>query len=271
MTKNRIIFACLAAFALFAAGCNSVQQVLKSNDPDRMYEEALRYYEKEKWSRASSLFEVAEHHFDGTPREDSVAYLNAYCKFKNREYEVAAPLFDTFRRDYGRSLFIEDAEGLLALCYFYMSPGPTRDQSMTMQALVSINEFLSRYPYSSRIEDFREMDRILTQRLHDKSYLNAYTYYKIGRYKAAIVALKNAIKAYPESSHREEMLYLTVLSSYKLAENSVSSKQVDRYLSTLDSYYTFVAEYPESEYSRELKRIAEHTKNFLDKNNTEKQ
>lgn len=39
------------------------------------------------------------------------------------------------------------------------------------------------------------MDKILTQRLHDKTYLNAYTYYKIGRYKSAIVALKNALKA----------------------------------------------------------------------------
>ncbi len=83
---------------------------------------------------------------------------------------------------------------------------------MTGQALIAINEFMSRYPHSEQIENFKTI-KILTQRLHDKAYLNAYTYYKIGRYKSAIVSLKNALKQYPESSHREEIMYLIVESA----------------------------------------------------------
>lgn len=134
---------------------------------------------------------------------------------------------------------------------------------------MAVNEYLAHYPNSSRSDEFREMDKILTQRLHDKTYLNAYTYYKIGRYKSAIVALKNALKLYPTSSHREEIMYLIVKSGSKLADNSVQDKQADRYLSTLDSYYSFVAEFPESHYLKELDRLAQNAKDFLDRNNKE--
>ena len=51
-------------------------------------------------------------------------------------------------------------------------------------------------------------------------------------------------------------MYLIVKSGSKLADNSVQDKQADRYLSTLDSYYSFVAEFPESHYLKELDRLA---------------
>ena len=245
--------------------------LLKSGQPELIYSKALEYYQKEKWQRASTLFEGVQHYYTGSSREDSISFFNARCKYKNRDFDTASTLLDDFRRKFGRSVFLEDAEGILALSYFYLAPGPTRDQTMTTQAIVAVNEYLAHYPNSSRSDEFREMDKILTQRLHDKTYLNAYTYYKIGRYKSAIVALKNALKLYPTSSHREEIMYLIVKSGSKLADNSVQDKQADRYLSTLDSYYSFVAEFPESHYLKELDRLAQNAKDFLDRNNKEKQ
>ena len=111
--------------------------------------------------------------------------------------------------------------------------------------------------------EFYKLHEELTQRLHDKSYLNAYTYYKIGRYKSAIVALKNALRAHPESTHREEIMYLIVDSSYRLAENSVASKQTDRYLSMLDSYLSFCEEFPESKHRKQVDKWAENARKYL--------
>lgn len=270
MTKKRLYILFSALFALLNVGCNSVQQVLKSGRPEHMYQIAMEFYQKKKWARASTLFEGARPYYLGTAQEDSIAFMNAFCKFKMREYDVATSLLDDFRRKFDRSVFIEDAEGILALSYFYISPGPTRDQTMTTQALIAVNEFRGRYAKSSRIGEFEKMDSLLIGRLHDKAYLNAYTYYKIGRYKSAIVSLKNALKQYPASLHREEIMYLIVKSASKLAANSVQDKQMDRYLSMLDSYYTFVAEYPESTHIKELDRLAQDAKDFLDRNNKEK-
>ena len=64
-------------------------------------------------------------------------------------------------------------------------------------------------------------------------------------------------------------MYYIVVSNFRLAENSVVTKQADRYLATLDSYYTFIEEYPESKYKRELDRYAKAAKDFIDKNKTD--
>ena len=64
----------------------------------------------------------------------------------------------------------------------------------------------------------------------------------------------------------EELMYLIVGSGYELAHNSVQRKQTDRYLSMLDSYYTFIAEFPESTHRKEVDRMAKEAKDYLAKN-----
>ena len=257
---------CAVAAAIFLSGCSGMNALLKSGQPELIYSKALEYYDKGKWQRAITLFEGVEHYYQGTSREDTVSFYKAYCRFKNRDYDTASAELDDFRRKFGRSAFIEDAEGMYALCHYYLSPGPTRDQTMTGHALIAINEFMSRYPESSKFEQFKAMRDELTQRLHDKEFINAYTYYKTGKHKSAIVALKNALKKYPETTHREELMYLIVGSGYELAHNSIRSKQTDRYLSMLDSYYSFIAEYPESAHRKEVDRMAKEAKDYLAKN-----
>lgn len=268
--KQTFLYAlCGITLLVVLSGCAGINNLLRSGKPDLIYSKAMEYYQQEKWSRASTLFEGVEHYYAGSSREDSISFFKARCKFKNRDYETASTLLDDFRRKFGRSAFIEDAEGMYALCFYYLAPGPSRDQTMTGQALIAINEFMSHYPESDQTDNFNKINGELTQRLHDKAYLNAYTYYKIGRYKSAITALKNALKQFPESSHREQIMYLIVDSSYRFASNSVAEKQTDRYLSMLDSYLSFKEEFPESAHLKELDRMAAHAKDYLDRNNKE--
>lgn len=255
----------LIASIFLLASCNGVQTLLHRGRPEQIYARGRALYEKGKWEKASLLFESAAPYYAGTEQEDSIAFMHARSKFKSRNYPLAAEEFDLFRQKFLRSPFVEQAEGMLALSYYYLAPPPQRDQAMTMQALVTINEYLSHYPEGENADAFRQANKELTERLHEKAYENAYTYYKTEKYKSAIVALREALKKYPDSARRERMMYLVVLSSYELAVNSVLSKQHDRYLSMLDSYYSFVAEYPDSEYVKELDRLAAHTKAYLEK------
>lgn len=255
----------VAAIAL--CSCGGINTLIKQGEPDEIYAKALELYENEKWNRTATLLESVAPVYLGTEREDSIAFYHAHCKYKNSDYDTASQLLDEFRRRFGRSVFIEDAEGMYADCFYRMSPGPSRDQTMTSKAIIAINEFISRYPESDKVEDFQKINDELTQRLHDKTYLNAYTYYKIGRYKSAIVALKNALRTYPESNHREEIMYLIVDSAYRLAENSIADKQTDRYLSMLDSYLSFCEEFPDSKHRKTVDRHAEKARDYLDRNN----
>ena len=248
-----------------------IHKIIKSGDPDLIYSEALKYYGREKWRQAGDLFDACSAYFVGNMQEDSIAFFSARSKFKDRNYVDATVQLDEFRRKFGRSIFLEDSEAMLAMCHYYLSPDATRDQTVTAEAIIAFTEFIERYPNSKRVEAFRELINELTERLKKKSYLNAYTYYKIQRYKSAVVALRNALKRYPDTPYREDMLYLITVSNYKLAHNSVEEKQGERYLAVLDSFYSFINEFPESKHRKELERYTKEAKDYLDKNNIEKQ
>ena len=265
---KKILFYLLGIVALSASlsGCSGINRLIKGGDPEAIYAKGVELYDAGKWSKAITLLQNVENYYSGTSKADTLSFYIARAHFKNRSYDTASELFDTYRRTFGRSPFIEDAEGMYAMCFYYLSPGPSRDQTMTGHALIAINEFMSRYPQSDRVENFRKINTELTERLHEKAYLNAYTYYKTGKYKSAIVAFKNALKQYPESKRREEIMYLIVDSGYRLASNSISEKQTDRYLSMLDSYLSFKEEFPESTHIKSLDRMAKEAKDYLAKN-----
>ncbi|MFI3306025.1 MAG: outer membrane protein assembly factor BamD [Rikenellaceae bacterium] len=256
----------LAAVALLG-GCSAAQKVLKTADPDIIYRYALEINEAENWKKASQLFETIEPYVAGTNREDSLLFYKARCRFKLADYETAIAELDQFRRSFGRSGFLEDAEGIYTLCHYYMSPGSTRDHKVTIQAIRVIDEFISRYPESDQVGNFEEMRDELNERLNEKSFLNAYTYYKIGRYKSAIVAFRNAMKEYPDSEYREDISFYIVASAYELARNSIDSKKEDRYLQMTDSYFTFIAEFPESEYREKVDQMLERANSYIDRQN----
>ena len=259
----------LAAVVVAFCSCSSLQQVIKSGDAELMYEHALMYYEAEKWNKSITLFEACEPAFRGSIKEDSVAFFRARSYFKDSDYAASSALFDEFRRSFGRSVFIEDAEAMYAISLYNMCPPPEREQSSTSQAIIAISEFMSHYPQSEQIHIFQEMTDDLTWRLHEKAFINAYTYFKIERYNSAIVAFRNALKKYPESHRREDLMYYIVMSSFLLAENSIEARQLDRYMSALDSYYTFVMEYPDSKYKQDMERVATVSRRFIEKNQKE--
>jgi outer membrane protein assembly factor BamD len=87
-------------------------------------------------------------------------------------------------------------------------------------------------------------------------------------YKAAITALSNSLKEYSDSKYREEMMFLKLNSLFVYAEKSYANKQKERYQATLDEYFSFMEEFPESKYSKEVKNIYEDTTRFLKIENT---
>ena len=259
----------IAAWAVFA-GCSSIQRVINTSDNDLIFQRGLVYYKAEKWSKAIILFEHCEPYLKGFPQEDSVAYYRAHSYYKNYDFQTAASLFDEFRRNYGRSVFIEDAEAYFARSLYNMCPSPERDQTTTSAAIVAIAEFLAHHPESEQREFFHELTRDLTWRMEERSFLNAYTYYKILRYDSAIIAFRNALKKYPDSHRREDIRYYIAMSAYNFADNSVASKQADRFMTALDSYYSFIMEYPESKYRAELDKLADNAKRYIEKIKGEK-
>lgn len=249
--------------AMFAVGCSTYSKLLKSDDHDLQYRTAIEYMDAGKYQKALTLFEKVRMYYMDSGRADSISFYSGLAFYKMGDFETSGTLFDQFRKNSDRSQFIEQAEYMYAKGFYYSSPEPDRDQTPTLQAITAIGEYMARYPESQKREALEADIAELVQKLHDKAFLNAKTYYKIGRYKSAILALQNALEDYPETTHREEIMYMIVRSSYEYAHNSIPSLQRDRYLDMLDHYLSYISEYPEGRYARELGRLNENAKNYL--------
>ncbi len=257
--------------ALCAVSCSGYNKLLKSNEYEQKYLTALDYYEKGKYAKTVTLLESVNQVFAGTNRADTVAYYYGASLYKQGDFATSGEVFDGFRRNYERSPFLEDVEYMYAKGLYFSAPSYKRDQTNTHKAIIAIGEYLSRYPNSTKKESLMENVSELQQRLYDKSMENAKLYYDIGYYNSAIVALRNAIDLYPETNHREQLSYLIVRSHYLFAKNSVAEKQRQRYMDLQDAYYSFVAEYPESSYRKEVDKMQDEAKKFLARYNEKEQ
>lgn len=265
MMKNLSRIFVIVVCGLLAVSCSEYSKLLKSKDFDGMYAKAIEYYDAEKYTRAADLLEAISPYYSGSLKEDTVTYFKGAARYKMGDFISSETIFDEFRRQFGRSVYLEDAEYMYAMGFYFSSPGPERDQTATLRAITAINEYLGRYPESEKKDVCNERLAELEQKLHDQAYLNAMTYLKIGYHQSAVIALQNALDKYPRSTHREELLFRIVEANYEYASNSRAIRQVDRYLNTLDAYYNLIAEFPESKFRREADRMYRVAKRFLDR------
>jgi outer membrane protein assembly factor BamD len=229
------------------------EKLLKSRDYKLKYEKALDYYADEDYMRAEGLFEQLKPILRGTKQADSVYFYNAYCSFHEGSYLLASHYFDEFKKYYGNSHFVEEAEFMNAYSMYHLSPKPSLDQTYSYQTIGLFGLYMSRYPNSVRIDQCIDIIDELKNKLIEKSYQSAKLYYNLGDYKAAIIALNTSIEEFPETKYREEIFYLILKAKFLLAEGSVPSKQVERYQSMVDEYFAFSGEFPESTYIQEVK------------------
>jgi outer membrane protein assembly factor BamD len=256
-------FFCLFIIAIGFASCSQYEKLRKSTDYQLKYRKAFDYYNAGDYVRAGQLFDDVISVYRGTNKVDTVTYYQAMSYFKQRDYLTASHYFSTHYKDHRQSPFAEECEFLTGYCYYMQSPRAELEQSSTFAAIEQFQMFLMRHPGSRFVGEAEQYMGEMKDKLVDKSYLTARLYYNLGQYKASIIALSNSLDDYPETKYREELMYLLLRSSYLLAENSVPAKMKERFQSTLDEYYSFVGEFPQSQYTRDAQRMYERTDRFL--------
>jgi outer membrane protein assembly factor BamD len=219
------------------------------------YEASLAYYNKKDYYRASLLFDQILPIIRGLPEAEKVQFYMAYCQYHEKLYLLAAEQFKSFYETYGRSTLAEEARFMYAYSLYKSSPGPNLDQTGSIQAMASMQEFLNRFP-NSKFKD-QAVDVIFTTqvKLEKKGFDNARQYVKMRNYKAAIVAMNNFKNNFPDSKYLEEANYLVLLCQFELAEQSISTKQPERYKEVVDNYKIFIDRYPQSKFLKDAEKF----------------
>ncbi len=154
-------------------------------------------------------------------------------------------------------MYAEQASFYIGQSLYESTPEPRLDQSPTVGAINAYQQFLDFYPDSKLRSTAQHRLFELQDKLVMKEYLSAKLYYNLGgyflnclcggsNYEACIVTSQNALNAYPYSNMRESFAALIMKSKFKLAEQSVEEKRLDRYRDAEDECYGFLNEYPDS-------------------------
>jgi outer membrane protein assembly factor BamD len=254
---------CLIIVVMALTSCSSYERLRKSSNYALKYSKAFEYYHKGDYVRAGQLFDDIVVIYRGTNKSDTVSYYQAMSYFKQKDYLTSSYYFSGLFKNAPRSPFAEECEYLSGYCYYKQSPRPELDQDITNAAIETFQIFLMHHPDSRYKEESLKYLAEMQDKLVDKSYLTAKLYYNLSQYKSSTIALNNSLNDYPETKYREELMFLLLKSSYLLAENSIVEKQKERYQSTVDEYYSFVGEFPQSHYVKEAQRMYERSDLYL--------
>ncbi len=256
--RFRLLFFVVPIFVLSA--CSEYQKVLKSTDPELKYAKAKEYFEDEDYARSSTLLSELMPIYRGTARAEEATLLLAESYIGQKNYLMAGHYYGQFAKSFTTSSKLPDAYFNRAYCFYMGSPNPRLDQSETNQGINAFELFLELFPSSPKADEAQKYIAELEDKLVYKSYLNAKLYFDLGNYlgnnyQSAVIAAENSLKDYPDTKYREELSFLILKSKYIQAENSVREKQEERYRETIDEYYSFVNDFPQSKFGKEADKM----------------
>ncbi len=249
------IFLFVIVLLVAIAACSKFRKLERSEDWRVKYEAGQKYFAKKDYYHTSILFEQILPIVRGLPEGEKVEFYLAYCQYYQRTYLLASNQFKVFYETYGRSQLAEEAYFMYAYSLFISSPDAQLDQKSSVEAMGAMQTFLNQFPGSQFSDKATEVVSNCQQKLEKKEFDNAHQYLKLRYYQAAVVAFNNFKKTFPDSKYLEEITYLKVLAQFKLAQQSVLSKQMERYTSTVEYYRELVDGYPNSNYLKEAERL----------------
>lgn len=269
MLLNRRIVCSIAGVLLvmFVMGCKSkFEQLRTSSNIALKYQEAIKYYENKKYSKALVLFDDLAQRYKGQPEAEDLYYFLAYTNYNLRDYTSARYHFNQFTSYYSTSARAEECRFMGAYCYYLEAPRATLDQEYTYRAIEALQLFINFYPESERSEEASDLIQELRDRLEAKAFANAKLYLDIGLmddYRAAVIAFDNALRDFPDTKYAEEMEYLSIKAQYLYASNSTVRRQESRYEEALDMYHNFAASYPESKFMKDAEDLRKDSERGL--------
>ncbi len=266
--------------ALCSAGvltsCGEYNKVLKCTDYEYKYEAAKSYFAQGQNTKAATLLEDLITILKGTSSGEESLYMLSMAYYNQGDYVTAAQYLNTYYTTYPRGKYTEQARFNAGRALYLDTPEPRLDQSSTVKAIQELQMFMEYFPRSERKDEAQNMIFELQDKLVEKDYLSAKLYYDLGdytgnssysttgnNYLAAIVTAQNILKDYPYTKLREDISILILRARYDMAKASVDEKKEERMRDTIDEYYAFINEFPESKYLAEAEKMFKNASTYV--------
>lgn len=263
LMKMRFLGLGIVLLAVILSSCGNYNKIVKSSDYEFKYKKAVEYYEDGEYVKSGTLFRELVNIYRGTSRADKIYFFYAKSMIGQKDYLMAGHYFNTLISESPTSEYVEEAQYMVGYCKYLISPKARLDQQVTQEAIDALQLYINLYPFNERVDEANRLIDELRDKLVYKSYLSAKMYFDFDNYKAAVVALTNSLNEHSDSKYREDLMYMLLKSRYLLAIGSVPEKKEVRLSSALDEYFSFVDEYPESKYKKEVTKFFDTTSKLL--------
>ena len=249
--------------AVVLASCGEYNKILKSTDYELKYSYAKKYFNEKQYAKSATLLDELVTIFKGTAYAEESLYLLAQSYYGQKDYQTASQYFETYYTTYPKGEFTELARYYSGYGLYLDSPDPRLDQSQTYKAIEQMQLYLEFYPQSERAAEAQEILFQLQEKLAYKELMATRLYFNLGtymgnNYQSSVITAQNALKDYPYSKYREELMFLIIRAQYELALVSVEEKLQGRYRDVVDEYYTYVNEYPEGQFLKQVTKYFEY-------------
>jgi outer membrane protein assembly factor BamD len=274
--KKYIFIALLSGTMLTTTSCGEYNKVLKSTDYEYKYEAAKGYFGKGQYTRSATLLEDLVTILKGTPSAQESVYMLGMSYFNQGDYVTASHYFTTYYNSYPRGTYTELARYYSGKALYLDTPEPRLDQTSTYQAIQELQMFMEYFPGSRHQDEAQQMIFTLQDKLVMKDYMAAKLYYDLGsytgnssytttgnNYQACIVTAQNALRDYPYTQLREDLSILILRAKYDMAKESVEEKKEERMRETIDEYYAFKNEFPDSKYTKEVENVYKDCRKYV--------
>ncbi len=251
--------------------CNTYQKLLNSKETAPKLKAAQKYYDDGEYRRANRLYEQIIPSYRGKPQAQRLIYFFANSHYQIGNYYLAAYQFESFVKSFPKSEKLDEANFMIAKCYYMLSPIYSLDQENTNEAMEKLQIFIDNYPNSIYLAEANNYIRELQVKLEKKDFEISKQYYTIRDYKAAISSLDNFVSNFPGTPFRENALYYKFLSQFEIAINSVPNKKLERLEGAKETYEAILRYYPETLFIEDIsKKLEEIQKEIMtiNKNNT---
>ena len=249
-------FIILAVGIILCTSCKSeFEKIRTSNDAETIYNSAVKYYQEEDYSRSLELITIVLNSYRGKKEFEDLNYMLANANYQIGNYELASSYFKNFANGFLNSHRREESDFMSAYSLYRLSPTFRLDQGNTLKAIDAFQLFVNSYPNSPRVGECNKLMDGMRQKLEEKAYNEAYLYYNIRQYQAAIHSFENLVKDFPETKRVEDVRFYIIKSSYDFASNSVYEKQEERLQVTIDRCNEFLAKFKSGEKPKEVREI----------------
>lgn len=261
--KKKGLFLGLFSILIVLSSCSNFQKVLNDTDHDKKFEAGIEYYESGDYYKSLRLFEDIKSIYKNTEKEERVMFYLAQNYYKQKDYVLGSYYFNRFWKDFPKSEFAEESLFLSAYCYYLDSPRYSLDQTTTVEAMKEFQVFMNAFPKSKRISECNTLLDDLTAKLEFKAYENANLYYKIGDFQACVISYENLLEHFPNTIHREEVLFMILKARFIYASKSIDSKKKERFDIAIKSYDLLLKYFPKTEYLKEANIIQKNSLKYL--------